>query len=63
MNRADEYDFRKYREEPNPVVRSKWTSLLTPYMHLADQSENETTGPTYDPVWNLLNQTGPNVFT
>ena len=64
MNRADEYDFRKYREEPNPVVRSKWTNLLKPYMRLANQSENETTGLTYDdPVWNLLNQTGPNVFT
>ena len=69
MNRADEYRKPAFEvkaratEEPNPVVRSKWTSLLTPYMHLADQSENETTGPTYDPVWNLLNQTGPNVFT
>jgi hypothetical protein len=67
MNRADEHRKPAFEvqarttEEPNPVVRSKWTSLLKPYMHLANQSE--TTAPTYGPVWNLLNQTGPNVFT
>jgi hypothetical protein len=60
MNRADEYE---YREEANRVEPSKWTNPLKPYMRLANQSENETTRPTYDPVWNLLNQTGPNVFT
>ena len=69
MNRADEhrkpaFEFQaRATEEPNPVVWSKWTNLLKPYMQLTNQSENETTGPTYDPVWNLLNQTGPNVFT
>ena len=70
MNRADEYRKPAFEvkaratEEPNPVVWSKWTNLLKPYMRLANQSENETTGLTYDdPVWNLLNQTGPNVFT
>jgi hypothetical protein len=59
MNRADEHR----EEEPNPVVRSKWTNLLKPYMRLANQSENETMESTYDPAWNLLNQAGPNLFT
>jgi hypothetical protein len=69
MNRADEHRKPTFEvqpratEEPDPVVRNKWTNLLKPHMRLANHSENETMGPTYDPVWNLLNQTGPNVFT
>ena len=69
MNRADEHRKPAFEvqprstEEPDPFVRNKWTDLLKPYMRRANQSEDETMGPAYDPVWNLLNQTGPNVFT
>lgn len=60
MTRAEQYrslafDVRgRAAREPNPLLRAEWDILAETYVRLAEQTENESAVPTYDPIWEML---------
>jgi hypothetical protein len=60
MGRAQQYmslpsDVRaRASSETSPVLKAEWENLAVTYVRLAEQSEDHSVGPTYDPIWNIL---------
>jgi hypothetical protein len=62
MDRAEQYkhlaaDVRSSASrEANPIVKTEWENLAKTYARLAKQAgdDTRTTGPTYDPIRDML---------
>jgi len=67
MDRAEQYkhlaaDVRsRASREANPIVKAEWENLAKTYVRLAKQvgDDTRTTGPTYDPIRDLLERARP----
>ena len=64
MNRAEQYlnlaaEVRaKAEQEDSPILRHEWENLAETYVHLAEQS-GARSGPTYDPIQEMLDRAAP----
>ena len=60
MDRAQQYmslasDVRaRASGETSPILKAEWENLAETYVRLAEQSEDQSVGLTYDPIWDIL---------
>jgi hypothetical protein len=58
MSRAEQYrslaESVRARASSEPSLKGEWENLAQTYDRLAEQSEDPSSGPTYDPLWDIL---------